>query len=262
MLGRLDPAALRGTVVAAPIVNVHGFADSGRYMPDRRDLNRSFPGSRRGSLAARLANLVMSEVVRHGDYGIDLHTGSDHRTNLPQVRANLDDARTLSLATAFGAPVMIHARLRDGSLRAAASDGGGAVLLYEGGEALRYDEWAIDAAVDGIWRVMTLLEMIEGDGRVADTPLASRRTSWVRAATSGLLRRRVALGDRVVQGEVLGTLGDALGKFERPVKARVPGLVIGHVVRPVVHRGDALFHVAEVAPANEVANGNGGAPPG
>jgi len=262
LLGRLDPGALSGVVIAAPIVNVHGFAESERYLPDRRDLNRSFPGSSRGSLASRMANLVMSNVVAHGKYGIDLHTGSDHRTNLPQIRADLDDPETHALAVAFGAPVMIHARLRDGSLRAAASSAGGAVLLYEGGEALRYDDWAIDAAVDGIWRAMAHLGMIEGDGRTSDTPLESRETSWVRAPGSGLMRRRTQLGDRVVQGEVLGTLGDALGRNERPVKARTPGLVIGHTVRPVVYRGDAVFHLAEVAPTGEHPAANGSREPG
>jgi predicted deacylase len=250
ILARLDPAALAGLVIAAPIVNVHGFAESGRYLPDRRDLNRSFPGSARGSLASRLAHLLMTEVVAHGQYGIDLHTGSDHRSNLPQVRADLDDPETRRLASAFGAPVMLHSRSRDGSLREAACRTGSRVLLYEGGEALRYDDWAIDAAVDGIWRVLAHLGMIEGEARVdAETPLESRRTSWVRAPGSGMLRARRTLGERVVKGEVVGTLGDAFGEQERPVKARATGLVIGRTERPVVYRGDAIFHIAEVSPS-------------
>ena len=118
----LSPRTLRGTLVAVPVVNVLGFMTGDRYLPDRRDLNRSFPGSARGSLASRIAHLFMTEVVSKCDVGIDLHTASDRRTNLPQIRADLDDPRTRSLAEAFGAPVMLHARLRDGSLRQAARD--------------------------------------------------------------------------------------------------------------------------------------------
>lgn len=248
VLARLDPLALSGQVLAAPIVNVSGFAESGRYLPDRRDLNRSFPGSRRGSFASRLANLLMSEVISHCRYCVDLHTGSDHRSNLPQIRADLDDDETRSLATEFGAEVMLHARLRDGSLREAAVSSGCTALLYEGGEALRYDESAIDTAVEGILSVMTRIGMIEGQGRTVFTALESRSSSWVRASSSGLVRSQAPLGERVVAGEVLGVLGDALGKWERPIKANATGLVIGRTERPVVHRGDAVFHIAEVVP--------------
>jgi predicted deacylase len=136
VLARLSAKTFRGTLIAVPIVNVLGFMAGERYLPDRRDLNRSFPGSARGSLAGRIAHLMMTEVVAKCEVGIDLHTGSDRRTNLPQVRADLDDPKTLKLAEAFGAPVIYHARLRDGSLRSAALDSGATVLLYEGGRGL------------------------------------------------------------------------------------------------------------------------------
>ena len=134
VMAGLDPKTFRGTLVAVPIVNVLGFMTGDRYLPDRRDLNRSFPGSARGSLASRIAYLFMREIVAGCEVGIDLHTGSDRRSNLPQVRADLDDARTRELAAAFGAPVMLHARIRDGSLRHAAGEKGAKVLLYEAGE--------------------------------------------------------------------------------------------------------------------------------
>jgi predicted deacylase len=254
VLARLDPRALRGHILAAPIVNVHGFAEGSRYLPDRRDLNRSFPGSARGSLAARLAHLVIENIVAPCSYGIDLHTGSDDRSNLPQIRADLDDPETLALATAFGAAAMIHARLRDGSLREAACRRGSTVLLYEGGEALRFDEATIDVAVEGIMRTLSYLDMIDhiaaldSGGNGTDTPLIARTTSWVRAPVSGLLRSRAELGERVVKGAVLGTVGDALGADERPVRSRSNGMVIGRAENPVVHRGDALFNIAVVEP--------------
>ncbi len=140
VMRQLDARTMAGTVIAVPIVNVHGFLNGDRYLPDRRDLNRSFPGSPTGSLAARIANLFMTEIVSRCDVGIDLHTGSDHRTNLPQIRADLDDPETRALAEAFGAPLMLHSRIRDGSLRGAATERGATVLLFEGGEALRFDD--------------------------------------------------------------------------------------------------------------------------
>ena len=161
VMAGLDPKTFRGTLVAVPIVNVLGFMTGDRYLPDRRDLNRSFPGSARGSLASRIAHLMMTEVVAKCEVGIDLHTGSDRRTNLPQVRADLDDPRTRELAAAFGAPVMLHARVRDGSLRHAARESGATVLLYEGGENWRFDEWAIAAGTDGVRRVLGRLGMVD-----------------------------------------------------------------------------------------------------
>ena len=178
VLAGLDPKRLQGTLIAVPIVNVHGFMNGDRYLPDRRDLNRSFPGSARGSLAGQIAHLMMAQVVKRCEVGIDLHTGSDHRSNLPQIRADLDDPGTRALAEAFGAPVMIHARTRDGSLRHAAREHGAKVLLYEAGEAWRFDEWAISAGVTGVRRVLASLEMIDDEPQAASTSIESRRTGW------------------------------------------------------------------------------------
>ena len=161
VMAGLDPKTFRGTLVAVPIVNVLGFMTGDRYLPDRRDLNRSFPGSARGSLASRIAHLFMREIVAGCEVGIDLHTGSDRRSNLPQVRADLDDPGTRELAAAFGAPVMLHARIRDGSLRHAAREQGAKVLLYEAGEPLRFDDYAVEAGVIGVRRVLAALGMTE-----------------------------------------------------------------------------------------------------
>ncbi|MFT4939614.1 MAG: putative deacylase, partial [Paraglaciecola sp.] len=151
---------MRGTLIAVPMVNVYGVLNQSRYLPDRRDLNRSFPGSSKGSLAGRIANLFLQEVVTKCDVGIDLHTGAIHRSNLPQIRANLDDAETLTMAEAFGMPVLLNADIRDGSLRQAAADLGAKVLLYEAGEALRFDEFSIRAGVKGIINVMREIGML------------------------------------------------------------------------------------------------------
>ena len=239
---------VRGTVLAVPIVNVFGVLAQTRYLPDRRDLNRSFPGSAGGSLAARLAHLFMSQVLERASHAIDLHTGTAHRTNLPQIRANLDDPGTLDLARAFSAPVIINSDLRDGSLRHAADERGIPVLLYEAGEALRFDEDCIRLGVRGITGAMRELGMLPRVKRKYPPrrPVQVENTRWVRAESSGILRTTVQLGQRVRRGEQLGLISDPFGDGETQALAAFDGIVIGRTTLPLVHEGDALFHVARV----------------
>lgn len=242
----LDPRSLAGSIVAVPIVNVFGFVNESRYLPDRRDLNRSFPGSLRGPLAARMAHLFMQEVVTRCDYGIDLHTGSWSRTNLPQVRGDLRDPQVRRCAEAFGAAIMLHSRVRDGSLRQAATARGVHVLLYEGGEANRFDDFAIEAGVAGVLGVLRELGMWDGDGaEPRATPLATSKSHWVRARRGGILRLDIGLGETVTAGQVLGSVADAFGTGVSKVRTRTEGIVIGHLRKPLVNQGDAVVHVAE-----------------
>lgn len=245
ILSELSPRTMAGTVIALPIVNVHGFNTGDRYFPDRRDLNRSFPGSARGPLASRVAHLVMKEVVSRSNIGIDFHTGSDHRTNLPQIRANLDDEATLEMVKCFGAPIAIHAKTRDGSLRQAATEAGATVLLYEGGEALRFDRDAIAAGRDGALRVLGQLGIIESIEPAAKQTLLSRRSAWVRATKSGIVHPQAELGSLVSKGDVLATILDAFGRRRGRVTSRRDGLVIGQTQHPLVNQGDAITHIAE-----------------
>jgi predicted deacylase len=246
VLDVLDASSMAGTVLAVPVVNVHGFNAGSRYLPDRRDLNRSFPGSSRGSLASRIANLLMAEVVSRSDVGIDLHTGSDHRTNLPQIRADLDDPDTLALAKAFAPPIALHSRVRDGSLRQAATEAGATVLLYEGGEALRFDKAVIDAGRDGTLRVLARLGMTPEVVEPASETLIARKSRWVRTPNSGILHLDVGLGSRVTEGSVIATVFDPFGKRLGRVTAKQDGLIIGCTQHPLVNRGDAVAHVAEI----------------
>lgn len=247
VLGECSPRRLSGSLIAVPIVNVFGFITESRYLPDRRDLNRSFPGSARGSLAARIAHIFMKEVVEGCQVGIDLHTGSADRTNLPQIRADLDDPETRELARAFGAPMAIHSGLRDGSLRAAAGACGARVLVYEGGEPRRFNRGAIEAGVVGTLRVLASLGMRRTTLPPPDPVLESRGTSWIRAGRSGLFRAEVEPGNRVTKGQRIGVIKDAFGDQALRVKARTDGMVIGLSLQPHVNRGDALVHIAEVA---------------
>ncbi len=247
LIAALDPKEFKGTLLAVPVVNVLGFMAGDRYLPDRRDLNRSFPGSPRGSLASRIAHLFMTEVVAKAEVGVDVHTAADKRANLPQIRADLDDPRTRELAEAFGAPVMVHARLRDGSLRQAALDVGAKVLLYEAGEALRFDDESIATGVAGVRRVLAFLGMIEADPDGDPTQsLESRSTGWVRARGTGILNLETKLGDFVTAGDRLGGLSDTFGRRVRLVRADRSGIVIGLTRAPIVNAGDALVHIASV----------------
>jgi uncharacterized protein len=247
LIAALSPKEFQGTLVAVPVVNVLGFMAGDRYLPDRRDLNRMFPGSPRGSLASRIAHLFMTEVVTKCDVGIDVHTAADKRANLPQIRADLDDTRTRELAEAFGAPVMVHARVRDGSLRQAAVEVGAKVLLYEAGEALRFDDESIATGVAGVRRVLAFLGMIQPDPLDEPTrSLESRSSGWVRARGTGILNLETKLGAFVEAGDRLGGLSDTFGRRVRLVRADRPGIVIGQTRAPIVNAGDALVHIASV----------------
>lgn len=237
--------SLRGTLLAVPIVNIHGFLDQSRYLPDRRDLNRSFPGSSKGSIAARLANIFIQEIMSKANYGIDLHTGAINRSNLPQIRANLDEPETLDLAMAFGAPVVVNSNIRDGSLRACASERGMPVLIYEAGEALRFDETCIRAGMRGVLGVMRHIGMLpvsKKSRRV--TPVVARSTHWVRAGTSGIVSGKAKLGSTIAKGQRLATISDPLGHEEENVVAPCDGIVIGRSNLPLAHEGDALFNLS------------------
>jgi predicted deacylase len=235
-------------LITVPIVNVFGFNAQSRYLPDRRDLNRSFPGSERGSLAARIAFLFMQEVVRKCQYGIDLHTGSNHRTNLSQVRANLHDDETRRLAEAFAAPVIMHAAAIDGSLRKAATDAGARTLVYEAGEPLRFDRAAIELGHDGVLRVLAALGMLKSAPKKKGPHSALvAKTTWVRALNSGILRLDARLGQVVTARQQLGLVADAFGEDAAPLLAPEDGLVIGHTNNPLVQQGEAVLHLATMA---------------
>ena len=249
VLGKLKSKYLYGAIIAVPIVNVFGFIEQSRYLPDRRDLNRSFPGSSQGSLGSRLAHLFMTEIVNHSTHGIDLHTAAQPRINLPQIRANLLDTETYRCAQAFGAPLMIHATTRDGSLRQAASKQGIPALLYEAGEASRFDLEAIEIGVNGILRVMDLLEMYAHPlTNTQVTSLEVSKTKWIRASRSGLLHLEVKLGDKVEKKQRLGVITDAFGETTAKIRSPEYGVVIGHVQNPLVNKGDAIVHLALIEP--------------
>jgi len=259
LIQRLRPREMCGAVIAVPIVNVFGFVNENRYLPDRRDLNRMFPGSPRGSLSAQLAYLFMTEVVERCQYGLDFHTGSDHRTNLPQLRGDLSDSEVERLAKAFAAPVTVDAAYRDGSLRSACRAIGIPLLVFEGGEAHRFNATAIQMGIEGSLRVMAELGMIDGAAlpHTGETVIV-RHSHWERARRSGIVRIDVFPGQAVERGEVIGIIGDALGTRHSAVRASRTGVVLGYTRNPIVSQGDALVHLADLS---ESARGGPARPP-
>ncbi|MFT6270049.1 MAG: putative deacylase [Alphaproteobacteria bacterium] len=246
---------LKGTLVAVPIVNVYGVLNQTRYMPDRRDLNRSFPGSPKGSMTGRLAHLFLTQIAEKCDYGIDLHTGAIHRSNFPQIRADLSDSETEKMARAFGVPLLLNSVLRDGSLRESASQSGTKVLLYEAGEALRFDELSIQSGLKGILNVMSHLGMIKMRKQRTKIvePFIAYNSAWIRADSSGMVRDIKRLGDHVVKGDTLAEISSPTGSFVHTLVAPKSGVIVGKQNIPLVQEGDAMFHVATFEEPSDVA---------
>ena len=238
---------VRGTLIAIPIVNVYGFLNHTRYLPDGRDLNRSFPGSAKGSLTGRVAHTFVQEIVSKCTHGIDLHTGARHRSNFPQIRADLDNEEAYAMMEAFAVPLAIDAKIRDGSLRACAGDAGIPVILYEAGEALRFEEMYIRAGVIGVINVMRSIGMLpkSRSKKPRRSPIVSDQTNWLRAPESGILRTFVPLGGKVEKDQVIAMVADPLGNTETPIVAPTNGVVIGRTNLPLVYEGDATFHIAQ-----------------
>ncbi len=248
--------SLKGTLIAVPIVNAFGFISHSRYLPDRRDLNRMFPGSASGPLASRLAHLFMSEIVDKSDMGIDLHSAAIHRTNYPQVRIAPDNENLMELAQVFGAPILMQSTLRDGSLRQAAKGKEKDILLYEAGEGLRFDEMSVRAGLVGILRIMRHLNMVPAKGisKPKSPPQFCPSSKWLRAPMGGLLRIFKADGELVREGDLMATVSDPFGEEERDITAPFDGIIVGRAVMPIVNEGDAVFHLGRVRSVTKAEN--------
>jgi hypothetical protein len=245
---------VNGSLIAIPIVNVYGFLYQERYLMDKRDLNRSFPGSPKGSLASILAGIISNQILSQSTHAIDLHTGSNHRFNLPQIRANLDMPGIEDLALAFNVPVILHSTFRDGSMREYANEQGIPFLVYEGGESLRFDELSIRTGINGILSVMAALKMIRPSKYSIKkcTPTVSRNSYWLRAPISGILRHIKRAGNRVNKGQIIAIIANPTSTEEYKLKSPLSGIIIGESKLPLVHSGQALFHIASFEKLNVV----------
>jgi uncharacterized protein len=233
----------RGVTVCMPIVNVYGFLNYSRDVPDGKDINRSFPGHKNGSLASRVAYHLMHEVIPFIDYGIDFHTGGAMRSNYPQVRAVLGDPKNVELANAFNAPFTIDAIFRPNSLRKEAAKKGKNIIVYEGGESLRFDQHAIEEGLAGTLRLMKHLSMIDWAPDPTEENKTIWSTTWIRSKNAGLFQSNVKCGQLVHKGEWVGTITDPFGEFKEQIRANETGYVVGLNNIPVINAGDALMHI-------------------
>lgn len=249
---------MKGVLLLVPIVNVFGFVARSRYFPDRRDLNRCFPGAKNGSLASRVADVFVREIVDKATHGIDLHTAAEHRNNLPQIRAYIDDPATKKFAMSFGAPVILNANIRDGSLRQEAVEKNIPMLVYEAGEALRFSESAIKIGVKGILSAMRSIDMLppakhSTEPKKKSTYIA-RSSRWQRAPQSGIMIKSKSIGSFVAEGDVLGTIKGPYGQNRFDVLATTEGVIVGEATLPLVNQGDALFNIATFKDPEKLAD--------
>jgi len=246
LLNDTDFSALAGTLIAVPVVNVPGFLNQDRRLPDRRDLNRSFPGSRHGSLTARLAETLFREVIRQSDFGIDLHTAGGERTNYPQVRADLSNPGAAELASAFGCPLIVAGAGPEGSLRRTAVAAGVPTIVYEAGSARRLERPVVAVGIAGVINVLRHLRMMPGEPAIPPLRLLIDRTHWVRATTGGILDLTVDLGQPLRRGETISVNTNPFRRERSQLRAPHAGVVLGLTQLPLVHPGDAICHVARV----------------
>lgn len=231
----------RGVTVCMPVVNLYGFLNYSREVPDGKDINRSFPGNKGGSLASRVAYSLMREVVPYIDYGIDFHTGGAMRSNYPQVRSVLKDPTNMQLAQAFCAPFTIDAPFRPNSLRKEAARKGKHIIVFEGGESLRFDQQAIEHGIGGTLRLMKHLNMVDSAPEPKEENKVIWSTSWIRAKHAGLFQPTIQCGQLVHKNDWLGTITDPFGEFKENIHAVNTGYVIGLNNIPVINVGDALM---------------------
>lgn len=247
---------IKGTLIAVPILNIFGFNSRSRYLPDRRDLNRSFPGTEKGSLAAQIANVFMEEIASKCTHGIDLHSAASHRENLPQIRATFSDHPDLKdLARAFGAPVVIDSKAQEGTLRAAVKAYKLAYMVYEGGRALRFHPRVTKTGLAGILNVMREIGMLGTKTKSKKTKcIIANSSSWLRAPESGMIQTKKSIGKMVKKGEVIATLIDPFGDVHQKIIADKPGIIIGGTILPLVNKGDAVFHIARFDDVEQAHN--------
>ncbi len=232
----------KGTVIAIPLLNVYGFINFSRETPDGKDVNRSFPGNLNGSLSSRVARSLTKEILPLIDYGLDFHTGGAARYNYPQIRYTAFHEKSKELAHAFGAPITIASTPLSKSWRKVAMSKNVPVLVFEGGESLRYDGFTIQKGLEGIKRVMSTIGMLSEEAKPLNT-IQINKMLWQRASQAGLFQWTKQSGQWVIENEPIGFINDPYGREKTIIKAKKSGYIVGHNNAPVVSLGDPLFHI-------------------
>lgn len=235
---------LKGTLIFIPLMNIYGFLSTSRTFPDGRDLNRSFPGSKKGSLASRIAYIINEEIIPQIDFGIDFHTGGRMLSNHPQIRVDFKDKIGLELAKSFGTNFIVNSKHIEKSFRKTAYKARKHILVYEGGESMRVDDLAIREGVLGTKRMLQQLEMLEKNLPTIES-IILKESNWVRAKASGIFNSSVKLGESIKKGQILAEISDPYGNTKIEIKAPTNGHVIGINNLPVINVGDALVHIGK-----------------
>jgi predicted deacylase len=231
-----------GSIIAIPVINIISFLSGSRELPDGRDLNRCFPGTRSGSLGSRIAYDLMNEIIPQIDFGIDFHTGGAKINNYPQLRCVFSNKTNVDLGTKFSPPLILNSPFRDNTLRKEAAKKGKSILVFEGGESCRFDYLSINEGVNGCLRLMKHFGMV--DMEIPNNPtVALSRTSWVRAKTSGLFHTARTNGAHVNKGEIIGMICDPYGEHQEKLISPHDGYIVGINNQPVINQGDALIHI-------------------
>lgn len=245
----------RGTIICIPIINIYGFVNRSREFPDGRDLNRSFPGSKKGSLASRFAFHILNEVMPVVDYAIDFHAGGAGRFNAPQIRLTENDPELKFLADSFNAPFTLYSKNITGSFRNSSSKMNVKMLLFEGGKSLDINKAVANEGINGVKRVLAHLAMLDPKHSIPPSEnktIYIDKSNWIRAKCSGMFQDNNTVGTFVKKGTVLAIITDPFGKFERKIKAPNDGYVINSNQSPIVYQGDAIFHLSSsLVPEND-----------
>lgn len=232
-----------GSVIAIPVMNIYGFLNFSREVPDGKDINRFFPGNKKGSLASRVAYTLSRTVLEEIDFGIDFHTGGANRTNYPQIRYAAGDPKAVELAEIFNAPVSLASKMIDKSIRKEVYKMGKSMIVFEGGESMRFDEYAIREGINGAYKVLNHFKMLDENTTPNDCHDFST-SSWRRARNSGMVKLEKESGAFIKKGDLLAIITDPFADFKTRIKAKEDGFIIGHNNAPLVNQGDALFHIA------------------
>jgi predicted deacylase len=243
----VDFHLLRGALILAPVLNILGFDRHSRYLPDRRDLNRSFPGSATGSLASRMARTIFDEIIARSDYGIDLHTAAVRRTNYPNVRGGLDDPSVRRLAEAFGCEIIINGSGPRGALRREAYNSGCRTIVMEGGEVWKVEPGIVASAVRGIKNVLRYLEMLDGETESPDYQIVIETSKWMRAERGGFLQFHVKPGDIIEKDQPISTNTTLLGREQSVLHSPFNAVVIGMTTLPAISPGEPICHLGKLS---------------
>jgi len=235
---------VRGTIICIPVLNVFGYLNQSRKFPDGRDLNRMFPGSSKGSLASQFAHTFTNEIAPLVDYVLDFHTGGADRENFPNIRCVFGESHALELAKVFGAPFIVHSAYLPKSVRHTIHKMGKTILLFEGGKSGNLDQSVIDVGLEGTLNVMRYLGLHKGKIKSKSTPVLIVKSKWIRAPHSGMFQSKVKNGTKITSKTILGIITDPYGEFEKNIVAPFDCYVYGVNTAPIVHKGDALFHVS------------------